>query len=539
MNQTEIRKEPRDCFAVLQLFPEPYRQKVRMALESAGGRGVPDRQPLSIGGASHSRQRYTCGLQEIRFRIGRPVLFYIDGEEWFATEDGSLQKTLQPTLQWIASRKEILQIIQHICRYSMYAYEEELGKGFISTAFGCRVGVAGEVLMGTDGSVKNIRCISSLNIRVAHEAKGIAGAVLPYLYEEKKLCSTLLISPPGCGKTTLLRDIIRMVSDGNRLAGGMTVGVVDERSELAGCCDGIAVNDLGMRTDILDGCLKAAGMLMLLRSMAPDVVAVDELGDREDTTALEQVLKCGCSVLATVHGGSYEELSRKRFLQPLLQAGAFQRYLVLKHCDGTFFVEQVRDGDGQLLASGLGMLRLIGICLTLAGSFGSGLAFCREKSRHAGTLFLLAELFLRMAEEIGYSAERLPDVFSQMSVWLAKDAENDSFGKEEASALAEALLHCADRLEQERSEPLEVVWNAELGAWAAQTVLSREEAKKLLSFAKEQGFPDRERQRQWMLRLSGEFKSRAESVFEKAASEKRMVLSVSLAAGALVVVLFW
>ena len=122
------------------------------------------------------------------------------------------------------------------------------------------------------------------------------------------------------------------------------------------------------------------------------------------------------------------------------------------------------------------MLRLIGICLTLAGSFGSGLAFCREKSRHAGTLFLLAELFLRMAEEIGYSAERLPDVFSQMSVWLAKDAENDSFGKEEASALAEALLHCADRLEQERSEPLEVVWNAELGAWAAQTVLSREEA---------------------------------------------------------------
>ena len=92
MNQTEIRKEPRDCFAVLQLFPEPYRQKVRMALESAGGRGVPDRQPLSIGGASHSRQRYTCGLQEIRFRIGRPVLFYIDGEEWFVTEDGSLQR---------------------------------------------------------------------------------------------------------------------------------------------------------------------------------------------------------------------------------------------------------------------------------------------------------------------------------------------------------------------------------------------------------------------------------------------------------------
>lgn len=186
------------------------------------------------------------------------------------------------------------------------------------------------------------------------------------------------------------------------------------------------------------------------------------------------------------------------------------------------------------------MLRLIGICLTLAGSFGSGLAFCREKSRHArNAFFCWRSCFCGWRRKLATAQSACPDVFSQMSVWLAKDAENDSFGKEEASALAEALLHCADRLEQERSEPLEVVWNAELGAWAAQTVLSREEAEKLLSFAKEQGFPDRERQRQWMLRLSGEFKSRAESVFEKAASEKRMVLSVSLAAGALVVVLFW
>ena len=121
MNQTEIKKEPRDCFAVLQLFPEPYRQKVRTALESAEDSGVPDMQPGRIGSASHSRPHRACGLQEIRFRIGRPVLFYIDGEEWFAAEDGSLRKTLQPTLLWIASQKELLQIVQHICRYSMYA----------------------------------------------------------------------------------------------------------------------------------------------------------------------------------------------------------------------------------------------------------------------------------------------------------------------------------------------------------------------------------------------------------------------------------
>ena len=153
MNQTEIRKEPRDCFAVLQLFPEPYRQKVRRALESAGGRGVPDRQPLSIGGASHSRQRYTCGLQEIRFRIGRPVLFYIDGEEWFATEDGSLQKTLQPTLQWIASRKEILQIIQHAyCEYGKDPIVfKSITKGKIAKEKSCTYGWSWDFIFIPDG----------------------------------------------------------------------------------------------------------------------------------------------------------------------------------------------------------------------------------------------------------------------------------------------------------------------------------------------------------------------------------------------------
>lgn len=181
---------------------------------------------------------------------------------------------------------------------------------------------------------------------------------------------------------------------------------------------------------------------------------------------------------------------------------------------------------------------MIGVCLTLAGSFGSGFAYCREKSRHAETLFLLAELFLRMAEEIGYSAERLPGIFFKMSVWLAKDREK-AVAQKDAAGLSEAFLRCADRLAQGSSEQLEAVWETEIGAWAEQTLLSDEEKEKLLLFAKEPGFPDRERQRQWLLRLSGEFQSRAEAVFQKAGAEKRMVLSVSLAAGALAVVLFW
>ena len=283
-------------------------------------------------------------LYEIRLRVGRPLFLTYDGGECFLRKPGQEQ--------YLVTTEDLKETLEYVTGYSLYAYEDEIRQGFISVQGGHRVGMTGKVVLDR-GRIMGMKYISCINVRLAHEIQGCAEEVLPYIQTREQIMHTLIVSPPRCGKTTLLRDIIRMVSDGNRLAGGMTVGVVDERSELAGCCDGIAVNDLGMRTDILDGCLKAAGMLMLLRSMAPDVVAVDELGDREDTTALEQVLKCGCSVLATVHGGSYEELSRKRFLQPLLQAGAFQRYLVLKHCDGTFFVEQVRDGDGQLLASGL------------------------------------------------------------------------------------------------------------------------------------------------------------------------------------------
>ena len=123
--------------------------------------------------------------------------------------------------------------------------------------------------------------------------------------------------------------------------------------EIAGCFQGVPGNDVGSRTDVLDGCPKGEGMMMLLRSMAPKVMAVDELGSREDVNALEQVLKCGCSVLATIHGASYEELCRKRFLQPLLEGHVFGRFLVLGRRDGKFAVEQIRDAEGRILAEGL------------------------------------------------------------------------------------------------------------------------------------------------------------------------------------------
>lgn len=290
-------------------------------------------------------------LQEIRLRVHKPVILILQGKEWYADSAGRLTKDFKEAR--ILPAEELEQIIKHICRYSLYAYEEEMSRGFVSADGGFRVGIAGEVVLNPGGSVKNIRYISSLNIRIAHEAKGCALPVLPFLYTETGLENTLILSPPGCGKTTLLRDLVRLISDGSEYAAGKQVGLVDERSEIAGCFQGIPGNDVGARTDVLDCCPKQEGMMMLLRSMAPQVVAVDELGSREDILSLEQALKCGCSVLATIHGSSYEELLRKKFMEPLLSEKVFGRFLVLGKREDKFMVEEIRDRDGLVLAQNL------------------------------------------------------------------------------------------------------------------------------------------------------------------------------------------
>lgn len=287
-------------------------------------------------------------LQEIRLRCGRPVMVYVRQEEWYLEETGALTK--EEKRAYILPKEELEQILKHICRYSLYACEEEMSRGYVSADGGLRVGIAGEVVLKPDGTVKNVRYISSLNIRISHEAKGAAAGLLPWIYQGKSPHNILIVSPVGCGKTTLLRDMVRLISDGNELAEGMTVGIVDERSEIAGCFQGIPGKDVGKRTDVLDGCPKAEGMMMLLRSMAPAVVAVDELGSSADVRALEQVLKCGSSVIATVHGTSWEEVRDKPVFAPLFQSRTFGRVFVLGKRRGNFLVERICDGNGKILS---------------------------------------------------------------------------------------------------------------------------------------------------------------------------------------------
>ena len=173
--------------------------------------------------------------------------------------------------------------------------------------------------------------------------------IMPLLCENGLFLNTVIVSPPGCGKTTLLRDLIRQISEGNSWLPGLAVGVVDERSEIGGCYMGVAQNHLGIRTDILDGCPKAEGMIMLIRSMAPRVIAVDEIGTSEDIHAIEYAMQCGCRLIASVHSLDMDEASKKPILGDLIRRRMFQRYVVLGQDHGPGKIREIYDERGRVL----------------------------------------------------------------------------------------------------------------------------------------------------------------------------------------------
>ena len=274
--------------------------------------------------------------QEIRLRAQKPISILSGGKERFFDIRGN--ETDKPREAYRICGRELMQVLNHICHYSLYAFEDELKQGFITVAGGHRVGVTGQVVMENE-KVRTIKNISCMNIRIAHEIRGAADHVLEGVYQDGRLLNTLIISPPGCGKTTLLRDLVRQISDGNRYGVGCCVGIVDERSEIAGCFQGIPQNDVGMRTDVLDGCPKALGMMMLLRSMSPQVIAVDEIGSIQDMEALHMVSCCGCKILATVHGDGIWDVQRKEGMERLFRENMFERFLVLGRRQGKFTVK--------------------------------------------------------------------------------------------------------------------------------------------------------------------------------------------------------
>lgn len=296
------------------------------------------------------------GLQEIRLRVNCPWIFIVDREEQYPDRNGELSHNREKAA--VLSKEEITAVFNHICNYSPYAYESQLCQGYLTVAGGHRVGMFGQVVM-EGGQVALMKQVQFLHIRIVHEVRGVAKEIIPYLYEKGKFLNTLVISPPGAGKTTMLRDIARMVSDGNPCHPGMQVCIIDERSEIAGSFMGVPQTYVGLRSDVLDGCPKAIGMLMAVRAMGPQLIVVDELGLDADYEALYCASGCGINLLASIHGKDLTDITKKHVDKKEVFREIFQRFIILnwKKEQGRFGQQwRVFNGEGVQIAQKTGVM---------------------------------------------------------------------------------------------------------------------------------------------------------------------------------------
>ncbi|MCF6094457.1 stage III sporulation protein AA [Microaerobacter geothermalis] len=287
-------------------------------------------------------------LEEIRIRVQKPLEVIWNGRSEFITPSGKLTSHSEEGFK--VNPEDCIKLMNLISNHSLYTLEEELKRGYITIPGGHRIGISGKVIL-QGGGIHHIKEITSFNIRFAREKVGAASKLLPYLFENRSLRSTLIISPPQCGKTTLLRDLVRQLSYGSieRHISSYKIGLVDERSEIAGCVMGIPQKDVGPRTDVLDGCPKAEGMMMMIRSMSPDILVADEIGRKEDVYALQEALHAGVKILTTAHGTDIDEVARRPTLSQMIQQRFFERYVILSRKKGPGTIHAVYDDQFRSL----------------------------------------------------------------------------------------------------------------------------------------------------------------------------------------------
>ncbi|GAB5988307.1 stage III sporulation protein AA [Clostridium tetani] len=267
-------------------------------------------------------------LQEIRIRSQKPII----------VKDGACEIVTD----YIATLEEVGSIVKRMSSYSIYAYDDEIKQGYITINGGHRVGICGKCVVEGE-KVKTIKYPASLNIRICREVAGCSDKILPYILKSSMVENTIIISPPNCGKTTLLRDIAKKLSNGiSKLdLKGMKVCVIDERSEIASCVNGVPQLNLGLRTDVLDSCPKSQGIMMAIRSMSPDVIVCDEIGSTEDIESIIKAMNSGVKLITTVHGYDVKDIYEREVFKGAIENKVFQKAIVLSSRKGVGTVEYI------------------------------------------------------------------------------------------------------------------------------------------------------------------------------------------------------